>query len=90
MQNQEKRSRFEKTNKLKIREQGTSVKDVERKLDYKDFKETKIPSIIWVSKDDSVVYKNDFHYDEKKDEDVKEYTDGDDEEVYNYDGGTKK
>ena len=51
---------------------------------------TKIPSINEVSKDDSVVDKNDIHYDEKKGEDVKEYTNGDDEEEYNDDGGTGK
>ena len=39
-----------------------------RKSDDKDSKETKIPSINEVSKDDSVVDKNDIHYDEKQDE----------------------
>ena len=47
-----------------------------RKEDYKYSEETKIPSINEVSKDDSVLDKNDIHYDEKQDEDVKEYTDG--------------
>ena len=36
-----------------------------RKLYYKDSEETKIPSINEVSKYDSVVDKNDIHYDEK-------------------------
>ena len=56
-----------------------------RKLDYKDSEETKITSINEVSKDDSVVDKNDIHYDEKKNEDVKEHTNvyEDDEEEYN-------
>ena len=53
-----------------------------RKLDYKYSEETKITSINEVSKDDSVVDKNDIHYDEKKNEDVKGYTHGDDEEEY--------
>ena len=61
-----------------------------RKLDYKDSEETKIPIINEVSKDDSDVDKNDIHYDEKQDEYVKEYTDGDDEEEYNDDGGTEE
>ena len=52
--------------------------------------ETKIPSINEVSKDDSVVNKNNIHYDEKQDEDAKEYINGDDEEEYNDDGGTEK
>ena len=65
-------------------------KMLKRKLDYKDSKETKIPSINEVSKDDSVVDKNDIHYDEKKGENVKEYTNGDDEEEYNHGGGTEK
>ena len=51
---------------------------------------TKIPRIIEVSKDGSVVDKNEIHYDENKDEYVKEYTDGDDEEEYNDDGGTEE
>ena len=37
-----------------------------RNLDCKDSEETKIPSINEVSKDDSVVDKNDIHYDENK------------------------
>ena len=61
-----------------------------RKFDYKDSEGTKVPSINEVSKHDSVVYNNDIHYDENQDEDIKEYTDGDDEEEYNDDGGTKK
>ena len=61
-----------------------------RNLDFKDSEETNIPSINRVSKYDSVVDKNDIHYDEKKGEDVKEYTNGDDEEEYNDDGGNKK
>ena len=43
-----------------------------RKLD-----ETKIPNINEVSKDNVEHNKNDVHYVGKKDEDVKEYTDGD-------------
>ena len=68
-----------------------------RKLDYKDSKVTNIPSINEVSKYDSVVDKNDIHYDEKQDEDVKEYTNGDDEYIdgddegkYNDGAGTEK
>ena len=61
-----------------------------RKLDYKYSHETNIPRINEVSEDDSAVDKNDIHYDENKDEDVKEYTNGDDEEEYNDDGGTEK
>ena len=61
-----------------------------RKFNYKYLEETKISSINEVSKDDSVVDKNDIHYDEKQYEDVKEYTDGDNEEEYSDDGETKK
>ena len=61
-----------------------------RKLDYKYSEETKVPSINEVSKYDSVVDKNGIHYDENQDEYVKEYTNGDDEEEYNDDGGTEK
>ena len=51
-----------------------------RNLDYKDLEETKIPRINEVSKDESSTTKNDIHYDEKKYQDVKENTNGDDEE----------
>ena len=61
-----------------------------RKEDYKESEETNITRLNEVSKDDSVVYNNDIHYDENQDKDVKEYTDGDDEEEYNDDGGTEK
>ena len=61
-----------------------------RNLYHKDSKETHIPSINEFSKDDSVVDKNDIQYDENKYEYVKEYTNGDDEEEYNDDGGTEK
>ena len=63
--------------------------------DYKDLEETQISNIIEVSKDDneynSSIDKNEIHYEEKQDGDVKEYTDEDkdedDEERYSDDCG---
>ena len=55
---------------------------------YKDSEETQIANISEASKDDdehnSAIDKNNIHYDGKQDEDVKEYTNGDeyDEEEY--------
>ena len=63
-----------------------------RNSDYKDSEETKISNINEASKDDdelnSSIDKNDIHYEGKQDEDVKEYTNGneDDDEEYSYDG----
>ena len=56
-----------------------------RKLDYKDSEETQISNISEVSKDDddennSAIDKNDIHYEGNQDEDVKEYTDGDEDD----------
>ena len=60
-----------------------------RKSYYKDSEETKPPSINEVSNNNfecnSVVDKSDIHYDGKKDEEAKEYTNGDKGD----DGGTK-
>ena len=68
---------------------------MEEKLYYKDSEETQISNISEVSKDDdehnSVIDKNDIHYEEKQHGDVKEYTDEDedegDEEGYSDDCG---
>ena len=64
-----------------------------RNSDYKDLKETQISNISEVSKDDdelnSIIDKNNIHYEGKQDRDVKEYTDEDeyegDEEGYSDD-----
>ena len=54
-----------------------------RKPDYKDSEETQVSNITEVSKDDdgnnSAIDKNDIHYEGKQDEDVKEYTNGDED-----------
>ena len=50
-----------------------------KKSDYENSEETQISNINEVSKDDdehnSAIDKNDIHYEEKQDEDVKKYTD---------------
>ena len=55
-----------------------------KKSDYDDSEETQISNICEVSKDDnehnSSIDKNDIHYEEKQDVDVKEYTDEDKDE----------
>ena len=55
-----------------------------RKEDSKDIEEIKISNSSEVSKDDdehnSSIDKNDIHYEEKQDGDVKEYTDEDEDE----------
>ena len=64
-----------------------------KKLDYENSTETQISNISEASKDDdehnSAINKNDIHYKENQDGDVKEYTDEDegDEEGYSDDCG---